>query len=70
MSDNWRGQIMEGDFVQFSEDGDYMPVLRVLPHGVEYIALDENLETRFAPYEQVVSVVPNDELRAMMGEEF
>lgn len=61
-------EVMVGDFVQFSEDGDFSPVTKVLWEGVEYIDLAQNLETRFAAYDAIYAVVPNEEYRSMMSE--
>jgi hypothetical protein len=62
-------EVMVGDFVQLTPDGTYYPVQRVLWEGVEVIIVDDNLAVRFAPYEAIYSVVPNDEYRAMLGNE-
>jgi hypothetical protein len=61
-------EIMVGDFVQFEEHGEFAPVTKVLWEGVEYIDVTHNLETRFAAYDAIYAVVPNEEYRSMMGE--
>jgi hypothetical protein len=66
MTDDFLNDIIPGDFVQLALDGDYLPVSRVRWDGVDYIDVRANLETRFAPYDAIIAVVPNDEIRGEM----
>jgi hypothetical protein len=66
MSDDLSTDIIPGDFVQLTPGGDYLPVKRVLWEGVEVLIVRDTIETHFAPYDAIIAVVPNDEIRGEM----